>query len=92
MSIIVNSDGFEKVEPAKLVMLGKDYHDLGVNCVGFLAEEKSLQLLVGDTEENIAVYQYAPYSKHYYFILNCLQKQIPKAIAMLMKFFRLAVI
>jgi cleavage and polyadenylation specificity factor subunit 1 len=44
-------------------MLGKDYHDLGVNCVGFLAEEKSLQLLVGDTEENIAVYQYAPYSK-----------------------------
>lgn len=49
-------------------MLGKDYHDLGVNCVSFLAEEKSLQLLVGDTEENVALYQYAPYST---FIATC---------------------
>ncbi|GAB5591624.1 mRNA cleavage and polyadenylation factor subunit [Umbelopsis nana] len=63
-----------QVEPAKLIMLGKDYHDLGVNCVGFLAEEKSLQLLVGDTEENIAVYQYAPYNLQSYSGLKLMRR------------------
>ncbi|KAM3586172.1 mRNA cleavage and polyadenylation factor subunit [Umbelopsis sp. WA50703] len=63
-----------QVEPAKLIMLGKDYHDLGVNCVSFLAEEKSLQLLVGDTEENVALYQYAPYNLQSYSGLKLMRR------------------
>ncbi|KAG2182258.1 hypothetical protein INT43_007185 [Umbelopsis isabellina] len=63
-----------QVEPAKLVMLGKDYHDLGVNCVSFLAEEKSLQLLVGETEENVALYQYAPYNLQSYSGLKLMRR------------------
>ncbi|KAI7867053.1 CPSF A subunit region-domain-containing protein [Mucor mucedo] len=54
--------GFQ-LEPAKLSLLGKDYQSFEVGCVDFIIDDKSLYLVVGDTSENLDLYQYAPFSK-----------------------------
>ncbi|KAI8969822.1 CPSF A subunit region-domain-containing protein [Pilobolus umbonatus] len=53
--------GFQ-LEPAKLSLLGKDYQSFEVGCVDFIIDDKSLYLVVGDTNENIDLYQYAPFN------------------------------
>ncbi|RCI03416.1 Cleavage and polyadenylation specificity factor subunit 1, partial [Rhizopus stolonifer] len=53
--------GFQ-LEPAKLTLLGKDYQSFDVGCVDFIIDDKSLYLIVGDTNENIDLYQYAPFN------------------------------
>ncbi|CEI86533.1 hypothetical protein RMCBS344292_00972 [Rhizopus microsporus] len=53
--------GFQ-LEPAKLSLLGKDYQSFDVGCVDFIIDDKSLYLVVGDTSENIDLYQYAPFN------------------------------
>ncbi|KAI8889133.1 hypothetical protein K501DRAFT_239493 [Backusella circina FSU 941] len=53
--------GFQ-LEPAKLALLGKDYQSFEVGCVDFILDDKSLYLLVGDTNENLDIYQYAPFN------------------------------
>lgn len=53
--------GFQ-LEPAKLSLLGKDYQSFEVGCVDFIIDEKSLYLVVGDTNENLDLYQYAPFN------------------------------
>ncbi|KAL7332399.1 mRNA cleavage and polyadenylation factor subunit [Mucor circinelloides] len=53
--------GFQ-LEPAKLSLLGKDYQSFEVGCVDFIIDDKSLYLVVGDTSENLDLYQYAPFN------------------------------
>ncbi|KAL0094494.1 CPSF A subunit region-domain-containing protein [Phycomyces blakesleeanus] len=53
--------GFQ-LEPAKLVLLGKDYQAFEVASVNFIIDDKSLFLLVGDTDDNLDIYQYAPFN------------------------------
>ncbi|KAI8067717.1 CPSF A subunit region-domain-containing protein [Gilbertella persicaria] len=53
--------GFQ-LEPAKLSLLGKDYQSFEVGCVDFIIDDKSLYLVVGDTNENLDLYQYAPFN------------------------------
>ncbi|RUS19169.1 hypothetical protein BC937DRAFT_87899 [Endogone sp. FLAS-F59071] len=53
--------GFQE-EPAKLALLGKDYHSLEVSCTNFIIDDKSLYFLIGDAEENVELYQYAPFN------------------------------
>ncbi|KAI9279545.1 CPSF A subunit region-domain-containing protein [Sporodiniella umbellata] len=53
--------GFQ-LEPAKLTLLGKDYQSFDVGCVDFIIDDKSLYLIVGDTNENVDLYQYAPFN------------------------------
>ncbi|KAF7726104.1 Cleavage and polyadenylation specificity factor subunit 1 [Apophysomyces ossiformis] len=53
--------GFQ-LEPAKLVLLGKDYQSFEVASVNFIIDDKSLYLLVGDTDDNLDIYQYAPFN------------------------------
>ncbi|KAG0172330.1 Cleavage and polyadenylation specificity factor subunit 1 [Apophysomyces sp. BC1034] len=53
--------GFQ-LEPAKLVLLGKDYQSFEVASVNFIIDDKSLYLLVGDTDDNMDIYQYAPFN------------------------------
>ncbi|KAI8343824.1 CPSF A subunit region-domain-containing protein [Blakeslea trispora] len=53
--------GFQ-LEPAKLSLLGKDYQSFEVGCVNFIIDDKSLYLVVGDTNENLDLYQYAPFN------------------------------
>jgi cleavage and polyadenylation specificity factor subunit 1 len=60
--------GFQ-LEPAKLSLLGKDYQSFEVGCVDFIIDDKSLYLVVGDTSENLDLYQYAPFSKYTYYYL-----------------------
>ncbi|ORY96617.1 CPSF A subunit region-domain-containing protein [Syncephalastrum racemosum] len=53
--------GFQ-LEPAKLVLLGKDYQAFEVSCVDFIIDDKSMYLLVGDTDDNLDIFQYAPFN------------------------------
>ncbi|KAI9004902.1 CPSF A subunit region-domain-containing protein [Phycomyces nitens] len=53
--------GFQ-LEPPKLVLLGKDYQAFEVASVNFIIDDKSLFLLVGDTDDNLDIYQYAPFN------------------------------
>ncbi|RUP46454.1 hypothetical protein BC936DRAFT_146934 [Jimgerdemannia flammicorona] len=53
--------GFQE-DPAKLALLGKDYHSLEVSCINFIIDDKSLYFLIGDAEENVELYQYAPFN------------------------------
>ncbi|KAI9307983.1 CPSF A subunit region-domain-containing protein [Cunninghamella echinulata] len=53
--------GFQ-LEPSKLVMLGKDYQSFEVASVNYIIDDKSLYLMVGDTDNNLDIYQYAPYN------------------------------
>ncbi|KAI8084961.1 CPSF A subunit region-domain-containing protein [Halteromyces radiatus] len=53
--------GFQ-LEPAKLVLLGKDYQSFEVGSVNYIIDDKSLYLMVGDTDDNLDIYQYAPYN------------------------------
>ncbi|KAI9469973.1 MAG: CPSF A subunit region-domain-containing protein [Benjaminiella poitrasii] len=53
--------GFQ-LEPAKLSLLGKDYQSFEVGCVDFIIDDKSLYFVVGDTMENLDIYQYAPFN------------------------------
>jgi cleavage and polyadenylation specificity factor subunit 1 len=64
--------GFQ-LEPAKLVLLGKDYQSFEVASVNYIIDDKSLYLMVGDTDDNLNIYQYAPFSKWCDFIsTDCL--------------------
>lgn len=54
--------GFQ-LEPAKLVLLAKDYQSFEVSSVNFLIDDKSMYLLIGDTDDNLDIFQYAPFSK-----------------------------
>ncbi|KAI8973376.1 CPSF A subunit region-domain-containing protein [Mycotypha africana] len=53
--------GFQ-IEPAKLTLLGKDYQSFEVCCVDYIIDDKSLYLVVGDDNENVDLYQYAPFN------------------------------
>ncbi|KAI9321430.1 CPSF A subunit region-domain-containing protein [Dichotomocladium elegans] len=53
--------GFQ-VEPAKLVLLGKDYQSFEVSSTNFIIDDRSMYLLIGDTEENLNIFQYAPFN------------------------------
>ncbi|KAI8337525.1 CPSF A subunit region-domain-containing protein [Chlamydoabsidia padenii] len=53
--------GFQ-LEPAKLVLLGKDYQSFEVGSVNYIIDDKSLYLMVGDTDDNMNIYQYAPFN------------------------------
>lgn len=52
-----------KDEPTKLVLLGKDYNPMEAMNVSYLIESQSLQIAVADSEKNIRLLQYSPYSK-----------------------------
>nr|CAG8506381.1 12436_t:CDS:10 [Entrophospora candida] len=53
--------GFQE-EPAKLVLVGKDYNSLEVSCLSFLIDEPALYFVVADMDKNIHMFQYAPYN------------------------------
>ncbi|CAO3589394.1 unnamed protein product [Absidia cylindrospora] len=53
--------GFQ-IEPAKLILLGKDYQSFEVGSVNYIIDDKSLYLMVGDTDDNLNIYQYAPFN------------------------------
>ena len=53
--------GFQ-LEPAKLVMLGKDYQSFEVSTANFIIDDKSMYLLIGDTDDNLDIFQYAPFN------------------------------
>ncbi|CDH59136.1 cleavage and polyadenylation specificity factorsubunit 1 [Lichtheimia corymbifera JMRC:FSU:9682] len=53
--------GFQ-LEPAKLVLLAKDYQSFEVSSVNFLIDDKSMYLLIGDTDDNLDIFQYAPFN------------------------------
>ncbi|KAG2221910.1 hypothetical protein INT45_013246, partial [Circinella minor] len=53
--------GFQ-LEPAKLVMLGKDYQSFEVSTADFIIDDKSMYLLIGDTDDNLDIFQYAPFN------------------------------
>ncbi|CAJ0768629.1 16593_t:CDS:2, partial [Entrophospora sp. SA101] len=44
--------GFQE-EPAKLVLVGKDYNSLEVSCLSFLIDEPALYFVVADMDKNI---------------------------------------
>lgn len=70
--------GFQ-LEPAKLVLLGKDYQAFEVSCVDFIIDDKSMYLLVGDTDDNLDIFQYAPFSKFWnHIILAIFMSDTPK--------------
>lgn len=54
--------GFQD-EPTKLVMLGKDYNPMEAMNVSYLIENQTLHIVVADSEKNIRLLQYAPFSK-----------------------------
>lgn len=45
------------------MLLGKDYQSFEVSSVDFIIDDKSMYLLVGDTDDNLDIFQYAPFSK-----------------------------
>lgn len=49
-----------QTDPAKIVMLGKDFHGCTVMDTGFLVEENELSLLVADAMGNLICLKYAP--------------------------------
>ncbi|CAG8629175.1 177_t:CDS:10 [Dentiscutata erythropus] len=49
-------------EPAKLVLVGKDYHSMEVGCTNFIIDEPVLYFAVADMDKNIHLFQYAPYN------------------------------
>ncbi|CAG8616381.1 1335_t:CDS:10, partial [Acaulospora colombiana] len=51
-----------KEEPAKLVLVGKDYHALEVSCTNFIIDEPVLYFVVADMDKNLHLFQYAPYN------------------------------
>ncbi|KAL1925408.1 uncharacterized protein VTP21DRAFT_291 [Calcarisporiella thermophila] len=51
--------GFQE-EPAKLVLLGKDFRPLEVVSSNFLIDDRSLYFAVSDAEKNLQLFQYAP--------------------------------
>ncbi|CAG8596773.1 4454_t:CDS:10 [Cetraspora pellucida] len=51
-----------KEEPAKLVLVGKDYHSMEVGCTNFIIDEPVLYFAVADMDKNIHLFQYAPYN------------------------------
>ncbi|PKC68294.1 hypothetical protein RhiirA1_457369 [Rhizophagus irregularis] len=53
--------GFQE-EPAKLILVGKDYHSLEVSCLNYLIDEPMLYIAVADMDKNIHLFQYAPYN------------------------------
>ncbi|RIB01623.1 CPSF A subunit region-domain-containing protein [Gigaspora rosea] len=53
--------GFQE-EPAKLVLVGKDYHSMEVGCTNFIIDEPVLYFAVADMDRNIHLFQYAPYN------------------------------
>ncbi|CAG8433080.1 10709_t:CDS:10 [Diversispora eburnea] len=53
--------GFQE-EPAKLVLVGKDYHALDVSCSSFIIDEPVLYFVVADMDRNIHLFQYSPYN------------------------------
>ncbi|KAI9489620.1 CPSF A subunit region-domain-containing protein [Zychaea mexicana] len=53
--------GFQ-LEPAKLVLLGKDYQSFEVSTANFIIDDKSMYLLIGDTDDNFDIFQYAPFN------------------------------
>ncbi|CAG8584006.1 12053_t:CDS:10 [Acaulospora morrowiae] len=53
--------GFQE-EPAKLVLVGKDYHALEVSCTNFIIDEPVLYFVVADMDKNLHLFQYAPYN------------------------------
>ncbi|KAI8145123.1 CPSF A subunit region-domain-containing protein [Fennellomyces sp. T-0311] len=53
--------GFQ-LEPAKLALLGKDYQSFEVSSTNFIIDDKSMYLLIGDTDDNLDIFQYAPFN------------------------------
>ncbi|KAK9727894.1 mRNA cleavage and polyadenylation factor subunit [Basidiobolus ranarum] len=49
-------------EPAKLVLLGKDYHPLDIQCTNFLIDDKTLNFVVSDNDKNVHLFSYSPYN------------------------------
>ncbi|CAG8474587.1 7722_t:CDS:10 [Paraglomus occultum] len=53
--------GFQE-EPAKLALLGKDYHKLSVIAANFILDDRVLYFVIADNDKNIHLFQYAPYN------------------------------
>ncbi|KAG9306400.1 hypothetical protein G9A89_018283 [Geosiphon pyriformis] len=53
--------GFQE-EPAKLALLGKDYHELEVVSANFILDGKVLSFVVSDINKNLHLFQYAPHN------------------------------
>ncbi|CAG8532395.1 3944_t:CDS:10 [Paraglomus brasilianum] len=53
--------GFQE-EPAKLALLGKDYHKLSVIAANYILDDRVLYFVVADNDKNIHLFQYAPYN------------------------------
>ncbi|CAG8621050.1 17852_t:CDS:10, partial [Gigaspora margarita] len=59
---ILLGDVYKGEEPAKLVLVGKDYHSMEVGCTNFIIDEPVLYFAVADMDKNIHLFQYAPYN------------------------------
>eukprot|EP00833_Pecoramyces_ruminatium_P003951 jgi/Orpsp1_1/1177983/evm.model.c7180000063622.1 len=68
-NFILIGDAFKSIwfcafqeEPAKLVVLGKDFYDLQIYSSEFLIDDNTLFFLVSDADKNICLFTYAPYN------------------------------